>query len=354
MKILDRYIRNAVLAATAFVSLVILGIQSFLELVEQFRHVGVHSYRVWQAFLFVPMQLPAEFYQLFPMAGFLGCLIGLGRLSSSAQLIVMQMSGVSVARLLWSVMKAALLMIVVVMLLGEVFGPTWQQKAIHMQQKALAPSLNQDLLQSIWLREGDTYTHIDALRNQKTITGVTRYFFSNSGRLQQVIYAQRGELVNNQWRLYDLKKTIFHANRVLSAQQKTATWHLLFQPNLQVQMSIPSAEQSLKDLFETVRYRRAIGLSTGQVLFQLYQRLLQPISALVMICLAVPFVFGSFRSATMGARILMGVVMGFGFYILNQLFGPITLVYQFPPLLAAITPTLIFSVILFFLLMRVR
>ena len=47
-------------------------------------------------------------------------------------------------------------------------------------------------------------------------------------------------------------------------------------------------------------------------------------------------------------------VIGFLFYMLNQLFGPITLVYQFPPLLAAIIPTFLFLFITMILLARTK
>jgi len=77
--------------------------------------------------------------------------------------------------------------------------------------------------------------------------------------------------------------------------------------------------------------------------FDFWQRLFQPLATLVMICLAVPFIFGPLRTGTMGLRILSGVIVGFGFYILNQFFGPFSMVYQFPPLLAAGLPTLLFA-----------
>jgi len=38
----------------------------------------------------------------------------------------------------------------------------------------------------------------------------------------------------------------------------------------------------------------------------------------------------------------MGILTGFGFYMANEVFGPVALVYQLPPLLGAITPSLLF------------
>src|SRR3990167_7054153 len=100
--ILDHYIARTVIMATLLVSVVVIGIQSFLALIQQISFVGQNGYTIWKACSFTLMQLPAEFYQIFPMAGFLGAMVGLSRLSATSQLIVMRVSGVSVARIMRS------------------------------------------------------------------------------------------------------------------------------------------------------------------------------------------------------------------------------------------------------------
>ena len=354
MKILDRYIRNTIILSTFMVSAVVVGIQSFLSLVQQFQYVGQHGYTLWQAFLYVPMQLPAQFYQLFPIAGFLGALIGLTRLSSTSQLIVMRASGVSIKRIAWSVMKAAVLMVIVVTAVGEGVGPLLQQHSEQVRQKTLSSANHASLLDSVWLHQANGFTHIGQLTNQNTMLDITRYRFGSDGRLVQAINAKSGRLVNDQWILSHLKKTTFLRDHIEVKTQRHAAFHVAFQPNLQLQMSIASAEQTMMDLYRTIQYRRSIGLGVNRFMFSFLQRILQPITTVVMICLAVPFVFGSFRSASMGLRVIAGVLIGFVFYMLNQLFGPITLVYQFPPLLAALIPTCLFSLIAVVLILRTR
>ena len=354
MKILDRYIRHTIIMATLMVSVVIVGLESFLTLVQQFHDIDVQHYNLWKVFLFVPMQLPAQFYQLFPMAGFLGAMIGLGRLSSSSQLIVMRASGISIVRILWSVMKAAIIMIVLMTAIGEGFGPLWQQQAAQMRQNALFPINHGALLQSIWLHQGDSFIHIGELKSHDSLIDVTRYHFSKTGRLTRTTIAKSAKRAGDHWALSDVKHTVFLDKKVLVSQEKQAKMRIVFRPNLQVEMKIISGEQSLLSLYRTIMYRRSIGLDVNQFIFSLSQRLLQPITTLVMICLAVPFVFGSFRSSSMGVRIIAGVLIGFVFYMMNQLFGPITLVYQFPPFYAAVIPTLVFFVMGIFLLFRTK
>lgn len=351
MKILDRYIGRAIIFSTLVVSAIIVGIQSFLSLIAQFHFVGQQHYSMVRALVFVLMQIPAQFYQLFPIAGFLGALIGLSRLSSSSQLIVMRASGVSIIRMMGSVIKTAFLMIIIVTAIGEGIGPVWQQASALMQQNALYPPQNNALLNSIWLHQGKSYTHIGELTNQDEMLDITRYHFGSNGRLENATAAESGELSQGQWTLSHLKETIFENQRIEIKKEQEAGMHLVFQPELQIEMKTVSGEQTLQALYQTIRYRNAVGLGVSHYVFTFWQRLLQPITSLVLIGLAVPFVFGSFRSATTGLRLLAGVLIGFSFYMLNQLFGPITLIYQFPPLLAAIIPTVLFLLIAVILLL---
>ena len=75
---------------------------------------------------------------------------------------------------------------------------------------------------------------------------------------------------------------------------------------------------------------------------------------LVMMFLSVPVIFGSLRTVTMGARLVIAIVIGFSFYLLNQFFGPFSLLYQLPPVLAASLPSLLFASLAVYLLRQVR
>src|SRR3989338_6595694 len=171
-KILDRYISNAVINATLMVSVIVVAIQFFLDVVQQFHSLGQHDYDLWHAFLYVFMQMPAQFYQLFPMAGFLGAMIGLGRLAMSNQLVVMRAAGVSVIRIAGSVLKAALIMVVIVTIIGEGIGLSLQQKADDLQKIWLMPTAHHALLHDIWLRHDHSFTHIGQLKSPDVITNI--------------------------------------------------------------------------------------------------------------------------------------------------------------------------------------
>jgi lipopolysaccharide export system permease protein len=79
---------------------------------------------------------------------------------------------------------------------------------------------------------------------------------------------------------------------------------------------------------------------------------MQPVTVAVMMLVALSFVFGPLRTVTMGARVLLGVVAGFSFYISNEIFGPMSIVYELPAYVGAVAPSLLFTGVAFYFIRR--
>ena len=71
-----------------------------------------------------------------------------------------------------------------------------------------------------------------------------------------------------------------------------------------------------------------------------------------MLIMALSFIFGPLRSVTMGARVLMGILTGFAFFIADRVFGPVALIYQLPPVVGALLPSISFTLIAGYMLRR--
>lgn len=339
MRILNRYICSHVIGSTAMVLFVLIGIESFMEFVTQLSDIGIGNYGILQALLYVPLQLPTDLYQLFPMAGFLGSLMGLGRLASTSQLIVMRAAGVSIFQIGCSVVKAAIVMMLIVTIIGEWGAPYWQSKAAHLKNVAMGKRQQENQL---WLHRNNSYINIKAVTPESIMKRITRFDFDRENHLVRITQAAKGEKLNGEWRLYQVKKTFFTGNRVTSKTIDSEPLGFVFEPKLLKQEKEDVDQESIYTLFHDILYRKKTGLVTSEYQYAFWKHVIQPITTIVMICLGIPFIFGSLRSSSMGFRIMMGVIIGFGFYMLNQFFGPITLVYQFPPLLAATLPTVLF------------
>ena len=84
----------------------------------------------------------------------------------------------------------------------------------------------------------------------------------------------------------------------------------------------------------------------------LWRKLMQPVSIAVMLLVALSFIFGPLRSVSMGARIVMGVITGIVFHLSDKIFGPIVLVYELPPAVGAVFPSILFMAISIYLIKK--
>lgn len=343
MRLLDRYIREAVISATVLVVLILFGIEIFMEFINQLSKIGSGYYDLKQVFLYVLTQLPSDLYQLFPMAGFLGCLIGLGRLAVSSQLIVMRAAGVSIARVTGSVVKAALLMILIVTFIGEFVAPRLESKGALMRSLALSKVVGYQALGGVWLRDRYSFIHIGSINSKHKISNVSRFQF-NQDQLLSAAFASEGHYSKGHWVLYHVKQSLFTPTQIKKIEINQLPLKIVFDPQQLQQDRKTIQEQSIIDLYHMIRYRIQAELQTNTFIFVFWQRIIQPFTSVVMICLGVPFIFGLLRQASMELRVLTGIIIGFAFYMLNQFFGPFAMVYQLPPLLAALMLTMLFAI----------
>ncbi|NNM59310.1 MAG: LPS export ABC transporter permease LptG [Legionellales bacterium] len=345
MKILDRYICKTILSTTLIVLLALISMDFFIQLMNEIDDIGRGNYGMVQALCFVLLELPRDVYQLFPMAGLIGCLMGLGLLASSSELVVMRAAGVSLWEITRAVFMAILIMVFIVTILGEGVGS--KTIAYGERYKALARSGGQALATTngLWLRDGQDFVRVKTVQATNELFGVTRYSFNEQHQMTQISYAAHAKYQHGVWNLENVQEShIDDSTGVVTATTVPASvWRMQLNPSVLKIAQIEPSEMSLAKLRQWIKYRKLNGLRYNNYLLTFWQRIFQPIATCVMMLLAIPFIFGPLRSATMGLRLVSGVIVGFSFYILNQLFGPISLVYQLPPILAAIIPILLFA-----------
>jgi lipopolysaccharide export system permease protein len=71
-----------------------------------------------------------------------------------------------------------------------------------------------------------------------------------------------------------------------------------------------------------------------------------------MILVAMLFIFGSTRDATLGRKIFLGVALGLSFELLSRIGGALALSFNFSPFFSSVLPTVIVIVISITLLIK--
>lgn len=344
------YIATTILATILIVSGAICGIQIIFSFVHESGAIGTGHYDTWQAMSYVLLTLPAFFQIVVPMVGLLGSLMGLGLLANNSELIAMRAAGVSIRQIGGGALIAGLAIMVLSFALTAYVGPKLQyiasvRKAVALNKRALLFTA-----QSMWLKNGDNFVYISKSLSPSVIGQVVQYHVTN-GQLQSILSAKSAHYVPKQgWTLDQATRLIFLKTGVDKQYYRQLSGIDLITPNLMKVVVSDPDELTLPSLYSYIRYRQQNALSSKSYQLQFWQTFMTPISCLIMILLAIPFVFGPLRSATFGLRLVAGIATGFLFYLVNQFFGSYSVVYHWPPLLGAALPDVFFILILGFML----
>lgn len=337
------YIGKTILVAILLVMTLLVGLEFIFSLVNEVRYIGTGDYTTWQALCYILWSVPGSLSQMFPMSALVGTLLGLGLLASRSELIAMRAAGLSMGDIAVAVLKMALFLAVFTWILAEGLAPTLNKLA--STQKAISLSQGQALrtADGTWMRDGDSFVHIQTINAGKQLEGITRYEFNPEGVLQKASFARFADYEKGKWILHDIQETFFQEEHIARQQMDKQIWRSHIDPDILSIVGVKDIDDlSLFELWQTIHYRTTNQLDAKPYQLAFWQKMVQPLATLVMMFLAIPFIFGPLRSATMGFRMLVGVLLGFAFYTFNQLFGPITLVYHLPPIVGALLPTCLF------------
>jgi lipopolysaccharide export system permease protein len=354
MKIIDRYIGKTILNSTLLVSVLFIGISIFITLIRQLDDLGTGSYGLLAVINYVFLDLPQQVYVVFPIISLVGTMFGLSMLANHNELTILRASGFSLNQIVSAVLKTSLVLLMLATLIGEWLAPITKNMAANYKEFLTSNGQSLTTREGTWMRDGENFLYIRLIVNNTHLEGVTRYQFDKEHRLTEVSYAKNGVYRHHQWTMQDVVSSQISSQQVTSERMPTASWKLSIDPKLLRIAVVDPDAMSLPQLYSYLSYLKINNLNTDEYALPFWQRIFRPMATLVMMLLAIPFVFGSLRTVTISLRLVIGIMVGFLFSLTNQFFGPISVVYQWPPFLAALLPTLIFTVAAYWLLRRVN
>lgn len=341
MNILSRYIAKYIMIATILVMLVVASLTFIISLLGELRDIGIGDYGFTQAIIHSLFQLPHNLYNFFPMVILLGTMMGLGTLSYHQELIAMRTSGFSIRHITCAVMLTACLFIFISSMIGEWVSPS----ATYLANKRKDSEQNSGQViattAGIWVHQENNFLHINRVVDQHHLEGVTRYAFDTKHRLLAVYYSKKIDFQNHHWIDHDRVETRFKSNQTQTRYSTKVMSEVMFHPALFSIGLIEPSEMSLSHLFKSSQRLKENGIQAGYFQWEFWKRIFQPLTSLVMVLLAIPFVFNAPRSISMGRRMMTGALIGIIFYILNSLMGQLSIVLQLPPALGALLPTVL-------------
>lgn len=364
MNRIERYLGGVIVAHTFLVLFILVVIMGFFEFISQLNRLS-ESYSFTDISLFTSLKLPMYFYELFPVALLIGMLMGLGRLASGSELTVIRVSGWSVGRIFYSVLKTTLILWVLMTAVGEWVAPASEAYAKKFRGEILQKGISIGDANGFWLKEPDRYIHVERVITTTELRGVTVYI-KEDGELRRLITAPKAQHHDGEWTLYNSTEQLltFTDNIIpqpvrqsveedevdqskmvseMSWKQKNSveqSFQFPLQPDVIESLNIDTRFMSVNDLYHYISFLKENDLEAVNYQLAFWRKIANPLVVLGMVAIVFPLIFGLQRQTNTGQRIFIGVLIGMGFHLFNQIFGNVSILYGFPPVVGAFLPAL--------------
>jgi lipopolysaccharide export system permease protein len=355
MSILSRYVLRSVLVHTFLVVLVLLVLSGLYVFITQQDEIGVGTYGVGDALLFVALNLPRYAFDMLPIASLIGALLALGNLARSMELIVVRAAGVSVFRIGGWVAIAGLILMGITGFVGEVMAPSMEQYAREMKTFEKYHDYSMAGNRSAWAKDGNTIIAIQPQAAAKTYGGIFVFKFDPQRRLES--FAQAGSAAvhsRKQWNLRGYQESQFQDNRVLTKRAAQATLDTRLTPEFLGLAILEPDAMPATSLIAYIKHLKLNGLDSREYETTLWSRIARTAAVAIIVVLAVPFAFGPMRSTGTGARTVVGIMIGVVFFLLAKMLESGGEVFSLPPAAVAWFPTALLALITGTALSRVR
>lgn len=351
--ILDRYLARHIIGGSLLVAFLLVALSAFLLLIGQINDF-TGQYDLWKAVQYVLLSMPQQVYELFPMSVLLGSLLGLGGLASGNELMVMRASGISAARLGRACVLGGMILGLGCFVLGEFVAPQAEQQAKALKNSARMNRISYLANGGIWARDGNTVFNVEQMISADHLVGLSIFQLNESGGIDSMIEAREAVGSAQGWKLRDVRQTRFTEQGVVSLEAKTMPWSSLLDTSLLRLFIVDPEVLSLRGLADYMAFLERNDLDVQRYRQAFWTKIVIPFSVVVMVLLALPFVFGPLRNVGAGQRVIFGVLVGVTFYLFNLTLSHSGLVFGLSPLVSAWAPTLIAAAAAFAFLRRVR
>ena len=351
MGLFDRYMAKAILSATLLVLLVIISLDALFGLVGESRYVtGSMTYTYWHALIYIFMRIPSKIIEFLPTITLIGSLLGLGVLASNSELIAMRAAGMSRGRIIWGGMKTGLLIGLVMLLIGEYVTPKSELRAATFWSQSNGMPMSSNV-NEFWDKNGNDFIYINKIESNYHLSGV-KVFTVQDQILMTKQEIEQAELQNKNWKLTNVTEKQYKEEQINSLFAHVRERGQLVDADLFEVAGVKPRNMSLTVLNGYIEYLDKNILESSAYRKAFWKKITGPLSILVMMLIAMPFVFSNRRAGNTGARLVLGIMFGMSYYIVSEVLGHLGQVYNISVLVSAFTPLVVFTGFGFFLLYR--
>jgi len=358
MRTTRRYLAKEIYRSSSVVLVALLGLFTFFALIEELDKVGSH-FTLLDLFYMQALALPTYLYDLLPIGVLIGAVLALASLAQRNELVILRVSGVSGFKLLGMLWLVTIPWVMGAFVLSEVITPAAELKASDASLRLLGRAEGGRMSSGYWFKETDAeggarIINISQLSADGSVTEITLYEFRAGQELASMSQASSGRFSGGSLHLSDVTQTIIDEASVAAmadAQRPTEpTTRIEHMPERILDTSLTPERliarvltperMSILDLADYIRYLSDNNLQTDRQIVALWRKIAYPFTLLVMMTIAAPIAFMQTRRGGVGSKVFIGILLGVGFFMANQLALNVGMLSKWAPWVTALVPNL--------------
>ena len=358
MRTARRYLASEIYRSSAVVILALVGLFTFFALIEDLDNVGA-KFTLMNLFYLQVLSLPTRVYDLLPIGLLIGAVLALAGLAQRNELVILRVSGVSGMKLLAMLWVVTLPLVFGAFVLSEVVTPAAEIKTSEANLMLLGKAGGGRLNSGYWFKEtdgegGSRIINISKLKSGGDVEDVSLYEFRSGQQLASFSQAKTGHFQGSSLILDEIQETRIDpaAMKALADGQKststliqnttlpTRTLSTSLTAERLIARILTPERMSMLDLIDYISYLKENGLQTERQVVALWRKMAYPFTLLVMITIAAPIGFMQTRRGGVGGKVFVGILLGVGFFMLNQLALNLGMLSQWASWVTALVPNI--------------
>ena len=344
MSTLFRYLAREIVFATLLLLVALVALFALFDLIRELGDLGKGNYSLSRVLVYVSLSQPSHVAVIFPIAALMGTLFAIARLSAQSELTVMRSSGLSLSRLAGFATAIGLVFSLFTVLFAEFIAPAAEEMAKRLRVSATSSVVATQFRSGFWVKDDHAFVNIQSVTVDTQLLDLRIYEFDNAYRLASLRIAKRAsyDFPANRWVMEDVEKTTFKGQTARMERLPTDEWNTAMTPNLLAVLRVKPDEMSLLSLSAYIDHLRDNKQNSTHYELAFWGKILLPATVIIMMLLAIPFAIQSQRATGLGGKLLLGIMLGLAFYFVNQLTSNLTVLNDWPALLSAAIPLLVF------------
>jgi lipopolysaccharide export system permease protein len=295
---------------------------------------------------YVSLRIPQLISRFLPFAVLLGTLITLATLNQNSEVVSMKAAGISAHQIIAPLIVASLGIAAVSFVFNERVVTRATETLTSWEKVDYGPvPRDSGIRPNVWVRWGDDLIMARQVRGQGEATelrGLSIYD-RRFETLKAIVTAERAERRGGGWRLE--KAETFDVASGLTTRSAALDYGKGLDPSQFTLAHVSADEQDFVTLKDSVKQLKLAGRPTAELESGLWHKLSGPLSAVLMPLLAGVAAFGLARSGQLFWRAIIGMFLGFAYFVADNFALAMGNLGAYPPLLAAWAPFVLFALI---------